>query len=732
MTTTTVPSICRVCTAHCPILVEVEGGRAVRISGDPANDLYGGYTCAKGRALPEQHANPHRLLHSMKRGADGTHRPIAAEDAIDEVAGRVAAILAEHGPRSVALYIGTNVFPYPASAAVATAWFRAIGSRMVFSSNTIDQPGKQIAVALHGGWQADEHGFETADTWLLTGTNPIVSKSAGVPAQNPLRKIHDAVAGGMQLIVIDPRRTETAQAAVLHLQPRPGEDPTILAGIIAVVIAESLHDADFVTENAEGFDALAEAVRDFTPDYVAERAGVAADDVVRAARLFAGATRGCATAGTGPSFATRGTLTEYLSLCLTTICGRYARAGDRVLRPNVLLPAYTARAQPNPPYRAWGFGEQLRVRGLGNATCGMPTAALAEEILLEGEGQVKALFCLGGNPMMAWPDQRQTRAAMDALELLVTFDPELSATSALADYVIAPPLTLETPGMTQSVEALKFYTIGLGYPRPWAQYSPAIVEPPAGHDLVEEWAFFHGLAKRMQLELQVVGFHGWGKHVESPPVFMTLDPGSEATTDDIYAALTQTARVPLDEVKRHPNGRVYDEIDEQVQPREEGNTARLQLGHPEVLAELREVRAEDHATKQIDAERPFLLIPRRAGNFLNSSGRSLQRLTRDRPYNPAFVHPDDLAALGIESGASIEIRSAHDAVLAVVEADDTLRRGVVAMTHAFGGQPDEDDRHREIGTNAGRLIAADLDFDPVSGIPRMGALPISITPDGTP
>ena len=720
-------SICRICTAHCPILVEVDGGRVTKVTGDPGNDLYEGYTCPKGRALPEQHALPSRLLHSMKRGADGVHRPIASEDAMDEVAERVSLLLAEHGPRSVALYIGTNVFPYPATAAVATAWHRAIGSRMLFSSNTIDQPGKQIATALHGGWQAGEHAFADADTWLLTGVNPVISKSVGVPAQNPLRKLRDAVARGMQLVVIDPRRTETAQAATLHLQARPGEDPAILAGIINVVIRDQLYDATFVDENADGFEALAEAVRPFTPDVVARRADVDPDDVVRAAHLFGGPKRGCATAGTGPSFATRGTLTEYLSLCLNTVCGRWARTGEPVVRPNVLLPPYTARAQPYPPYRAWGFGEQLRVRGLANATCGMPTAGLAEEILLEGEGQVKALFCLGGNPMMAFPDQRLTRAAMEKLELLVTFDPELSATSALADYVIAPKLTLETPGMTQPVEALKYYTIGLGYQRPWAQYSPAIVDPPEGSDVIEEWTFFHGLAKRMQLELTVVGFHGWGKHVESPPVFLPIDNDAPPTTDQIYEALTQTARIPLDEVKRHPGGRVFDEIQEIVAPREEGNDDRLQVGHPDMLGELADVLA---AAPQADPDHPFLLVPRRSHHFLNSSGRSLERLTRGRPYNPAYVHPADLAMLGIESGASVEIRSCHDAVLAVVEADDTLRRGVIAMTHAFGGQPDEDDRHRELGTNVSRLIPIDLDFDPVSGIPRMGALPVAISAQG--
>jgi anaerobic selenocysteine-containing dehydrogenase len=722
------PSICRLCTAFCPILVEVEDGRAIRVTGDPGNDLFHGYTCPKGRALPEQHASASRLLHSLKREADGARCPIAVERAMDEIAAKVSAIVARHGPRAVAVYLGTGTLPYPATMPAARSWLRGVGSPMFFTPGTIDQPGKSTAMALHGGWQAGEQGFDGADTYLLVGMNPVISKCHGILSQNPGRKLKDAVARGLKLIVLDPRRTETVRRAALHLQLRPGEDPALLAGIVRVVIEERLYDAEFVAENAEGLERLAEAVRGFTPDYVSERAGVPAQDVVRAARIFAGARRGCAIAGTGPSFATRGTLTEYLCLCLNTLCGRWARAGEKVPRPNVMLPAHVARAQPIPPFPAWGFGEKMRVRGLTASAAGLPTAALSDEMLLEGEGQVKVLFSVGGNPMLAWPDQRRTRAALDKLELLVAIDCELSATAELADYVIAPKLSFETPGMSHAVEGLKYYGFGLGFPRPWAQYAPRIAKPPEGSELIEEWEFFHGLARRMGIAMKLMTSFRSGPYVESPPLSFMLDDGDPPTTERILEEVTRTARVPLEEVKRHPNGRVWDEIDDRVQPRQAGNTDRLQLGDPYIMRELLELRAEDYLKRRSDDEYPFLLVSRRSNNFINSIGRSIAKLTAGRPYNPAFVHPQDLAALGIASGQGIEIRSAHDAIWAVAETDDTLRRGVVAMSQNFGGQPDEDQRYRELGSNTGRLTAVDLDYDPVSGIPRMGALPVSIAP----
>jgi anaerobic selenocysteine-containing dehydrogenase len=721
----TKPAICRLCPAHCPILVTLESGRAVEVTGDPEAPLYGGYSCPKGRALPEQHASPARLLHSLKRGAEGFAR-IASGDAIREIVERTQRIVAEHGPRSVALYIGTNALPYPASGQIASAWLRALGSRMLFTSNTIDQPGKQIAMALHGAWHAGGMAFESADAWLVVGQNPLISKSGALPMQNPGRQLSDALARGLRLIVIDPRRTETARRAHVHLQPRPGEDPALLAAMLHVIFAEGLADEAFLREHAQGVDTLRAAVAPFTPELAAARADVPASEIVRAARTFASARRAGGAAGTGPAFATRGTLSETLTLCLITVCGFWPRAGDAATRLNVLLPAWTPRAQPYAPYPARGGGEKLRVRGLENCAAGLPTAALPEEILLDGEGRVRALFCLGGNPMLAFPDQRTTQAALEKLDLLVAVDAELSATAKLAHYVIAPKLTLETPGMSQSAEALKYFGVNVGYAAPFAQYAPALVEAPAGSDLIEDWQLFYRMAQRQGLALTIVGFYGWGAHLESPLVVTKLDMQREPSTDELFEVFTRGSRVPLAQVKRFPHGHVFEDVRASVSPREPGCTARLELAAPELLAELAEVAREDWQARHATGEYAFRLIPRRSNFFVNSSGRSLPSLTRGKPWNPVHAHPDDLAALGVASGDLVRLRSPHAAALAVIEADDTLRRSVVAMTHAFGANPDEPEDPRVHGTPLGRLLRLDDAYDPISGIPRMGALPVAI------
>jgi anaerobic selenocysteine-containing dehydrogenase len=305
----------------------------------------------------------------------------------------------------------------------------------------------------------------------------------------------------MQLVVIDPRRTETARRATLHLQPRPGEDAAIVASLLHVILAEGLHDAAFCEENASGLLALRAAVAPFTPEMVASRADVPAAQLREAARVFARAGRGVATAGTGPNMSGNGTLFEYLLLCLNTLCGRWLREGERVANPGTVVPPFPAVAQAMGPWPAWGFGEKLRVRGFTNTAAGMPTTALADEILLEGDGRVRALINLGGNPVAAWPDQQKTLAAMKKLDLLVQIDIKMSATAKLAHYVIAPKHSLEMAGITLNQDYLALYGVGFGYPEAYGQYTPALTDAPEGSDLLEEWEFFYELAKRMELPL---------------------------------------------------------------------------------------------------------------------------------------------------------------------------------------------------------------------------------------
>jgi anaerobic selenocysteine-containing dehydrogenase len=465
-------------------------------------------------------------------------------------------------------------------------------------------------------------------------------------------------------------------------------------------------------------------VANFTPEYAAERCGVNADQIELAARTFASGARGCGVAGTGPNMAPHGNLTEYLLLVLNTVCGRWRREGEAVPNPGALLPRATPKAQAAPPRPAWGTGETLRSRDLGNSAAGLPTAALADEILFEGEDRIRALICVGSNPIAAWPDQLKTFEAMKKLELLVSLDMKMAATAQLADYVIAPKLSLETPGLSISSEGIEQTYVAMGYSEPYAQYSPAIVEPPAGADVIEEWEFFYGLAQRMGLPLTLYPVRPETGVLRERRNAVAVDMEIQPTTDEIFEALMEGSRIPLDELKQHPHGAIFDDERILVAAADADHEGRLDVGNEAMLTELAAIRAE--ASPATDEALKFRLISRRMPNVYNSSGRDIGELTRGKPFNPAYLHPDDLAEIGVSRGELVRIESDHSAILGIAEPAPELRRGVVSMAHCFGDVPGGDGAPREVGSNTGRLVNNEREFDPYTGIPRMSAIPVSV------
>ncbi|QUD90510.1 molybdopterin-containing oxidoreductase family protein [Phenylobacterium montanum] len=713
-------TICRACHAQCALVVEMKDGVPAKLYGDKDNPIYHGFSCIKGRELAAYHTAPSRLLKSLKRQDDGGFAPIGSQAMMDEIAARVGDLVARHGPRSVALYIGTHGYNNFASSAFANAFLKAIGSPMSFTSVTIDQPGKAISLMLHGAWLAGTPTIEHWDVLTLVGSNPIVSMNGGL-GMNPARQLHQARQRGMKLVVIDPRRTDCAAQADVHLAVRPGEDPAVLAAIARELIASGRFDRDFVEAEADGLQRLSEQLSPFTPEFAAARADVDPDAIRRAALIIGEARRGAFSAGTGPNMAGRGNLTEYLVKTLMTLKGFWRRAGEEVANPGVLIkPAPAIAASPGPA-KAWDLGERLRVRGLAQCAAGLPTAGLAEEILTPGEGQVRALFVLGGNPVLAWPDQFRTVEAMKALDLLVTFDPHLSATGKLAHYVVAPTLPLEVCSPTALNEMLGNFGPGWGFQRPYAQWAEPLMASPEGSDVLEEWEVFHGLAARLGKPLTIASVSLLDP-AEAAAQATTVAPGEPLDSERVWAMLLKGAPVPFEDVRRATEGRLFERPRTLVAKKPEGWTGRLQIGAAPMMDELAAIAAEAPA----DDPFPYRLISRRLRDVLNSCWHEMDSLKRAQATNPAYIHPEDMAALGLAAGDIVEIESAYAAIRGVVEPAPDVRRGCLAMTHAWGAAPGEDDDPRIAGANTGRLTPVDRDFDPYSGIPRMSAIPVRL------
>jgi anaerobic selenocysteine-containing dehydrogenase len=469
---------------------------------------------------------------------------------------------------------------------------------------------------------------------------------------------------------------------------------------------------------------LTAALAPFTPEMVASRADVPEGQLMEAAQLLGTARRGGAGSGTGAAMSSPGALVPYLLLCLMSVRGFWAREGDRVDKPNVLLPPVQARAQAFPPYPAL-TGRRLRVRGLERSVAGLPTGALAEEILMPGPGQIRALFNIGGSPATAWPDQRLAKKALEDLDLFVTTDVEYSPTARLADYVVATKLALETPGTTQGTEAIKYFHFGYGFALPYANYTPAVVDPPPGADVIEDWQLYYRIAQRLHLPLNLVNLYGVpGGYLEAPTETVALDMDSEPTTDELLELMCRGSRVSLAEVKRYPHGHVFEELlDLRVEPPEAGNVARLDVANGTAMADL---AACAQTRVAVSAERPMLLIPRRENRVMNTYGRTVPGMLGNRTYNPAFMNPEDLEALGCQAGDIVDISSEHDTIVGVVESDPDLRRGLVSMSHSFGGNPGEKEDAKVDGANTNRLLRNDSRYDPITGQPAMGAIAVSV------
>ena len=718
MTTKKVKTYCRFCHAYCPMEATVEDNRLIAIEPDTSNEIYGGYTCIKGRQLAEQIYHPSRLQQSQKRKPDGSFEAIGSEQAMDEIAEKLQAILAKYGPRSIASYNGTYSYQNSAAQPVARAFHDAIGSPSFYTSVTIDQPAKvAIGPARMGWWNAGSHMWCDADVAMIIGNNTLVSHYSipgGIPSFSPFSALREGKKRGVKVICIDPRETEVAARSDLHLQVKPGQDAALLASIIQVIIAEELYDKDFCIQHTRGLEELDVATRPFTPELVALAADITADQIREAARLFGAGPRGSAVTGTGPEMGPHPNLLQHLVQALNAICGRHYREGERLPNPGVLTPPAERRAQATSPQPQWlsegtrsrvspDIGEMFVLSPYGPQG-EMPTAAITDEMLLPGDGQIKALICVGGNPLLAWPDQEKTLAALSGLDLLVCIDIKLGATVELADYVLAPKICLEREDVTLLTD--------IWHDQAYSHYTPSVVE--AEGDKIEEWEFYWGVGRRMGLAMSL----------ENGPI----DTDQKPTKFDLLNTITAGSRVPLEQIRQSNGGTVFPGLDVIIEAADPATQGHLDLFPAGVDDEL----AAAYRDMQVTASNEYshLLVSRRMKNTYNSTGPELSLLKSKGTTNPAFIHPQDLAAMGINDGEVIEVYSAHGRIPAVAAASDDIKSGVISMSHCWGGSPDPasdcDARVREMGSNTNRLIDNRQQAEKYSGMPRQSTIPVAI------
>jgi anaerobic selenocysteine-containing dehydrogenase len=699
-------TFCRFCHANCAMLVDVEHGRATAVRGDPEDPMFGGYTCIKGRQLAEAHNSPERLRACQVRQVDGAFAPVSTEAALDEIATRLRSIIDKHGPHAVAIYGGTYAFQNSAGVGAIAAFACGLGTRNIYTSVTLDQPAKVYTTLRYGYWEGGMHSFDTADVCFMIGNNPIVSHYAppgSLPPFSPSRRLRDAIKNGLKLIVADPRESDVAKLADIYLPVLPGEDPALLAGILNVVLREGLHDHNFCGAHVDGLDALIAAVAPFTPEVAAARAGVAAEELIKAARMFATASRGVVSTGTGPEMAGNGTLTAYLVTALNIVCARFCQAGELSSIPRVFTAASPRRAQVGAPIQMYGKGfPASRFRGLTHLGFEMPCNVLADEMLTPGEGQVRALISIGGNPIVAFPDQDKMTRALDGLDLLVSVDVRMAQTAKRSDIILAPRMCLERDDITNLSE--------WWYEVPYARYTPAIAEAPG--DLIDEYAMLWGLAKRL----------GFGMPLAGGPCPMEELPEKATFLDLMTAGCPATPSDVRDDTAHDNKAIVYPDRHPVVGPSDPDVARRFDLTAGDMPRALDRYRTADTARDGF----AYRMVSRRTRHRFNSTGGHLPALKAKASTNPAHINPDDLERLGIADGALIRIESAVGWVNAIASASLEMRAGIISMAHAFGDIGEDADKISEIGASTNRLVSETVDYDPITGQSLQSAIPVRI------
>jgi anaerobic selenocysteine-containing dehydrogenase len=682
-----------------------EDGRLQTVRGDRESPLTDGFACIRGLQAVEGMYQDGRILRPLKRQPDGSFEEIALETALDEIAAKLGGILDESGGESVAVFKGTQVWKNVTGHLMLNAFLGAIGSTRLFTTITIDQSCKQVTMRRMGYWNAGKPRLQDCDVMMLFGGNPLVSVAVTNFTYDPVKRLKTALKRGMKLIAIDPRRTETAANAHLHLQCRPGEDVTIAAGMIRMILAEGWHDAAFCERHVLDLDRLRAAVAPFTPEHVAARAGIDPEQLRAATEMFArDSHKGIAVCGTGPSMSPRSNLADHMVECLNVICGRFYREGDRIPNPGVQNKRRDYVAQVVAPFREWETSAKTG-SGHGALFGELMSGVLADEILRDDPGRIRAMFVNGANPAVALPDQNKAIRALKSLDLLVAVEPFMTATAKLCDYILPPRLmferadTVPTPHYEPLIDA------------PFAQYVPPAVEPPAGSEVVDDWYPYWAICSRLGIPFPFMG--------------EALDLTRAPSTDDLLALVLKESQVPFEEIKRHPGGKLFDVPPAIVQPPVSDDTPRFDVIPDDVAEELAEVAAE---FGPVDPPGPFthLLTVRRLRGIMNSLGIIQEELRRRHPYNDANLHPDDMAALALEDGAHVEIASDAGAIVAIATADATVRPGTLSMSHCWGGLPEENLPFEAMGVSTNLLVRTDRFVEKINAMPRFSSIPVSI------
>jgi anaerobic selenocysteine-containing dehydrogenase len=709
-------TFCRICEAHCGMVATVEDDRITKLRPDPDHPLSKGYACPKGIAMLDVQNDPDRVVHPLKKGPDGEFHRVSWDEALDDIGERLRAIIGRHGKKSVGWYMGNpGAFSY-SHPLWSKGFVDGLGSPHYYTAGSQDVNNRFAASALLYGTPllVPIPDLNRTRFLFMVGANPMVSHGSVLTAPRIREQLHEIVNRGGRVVVVDPRRSETARQFE-HVAVTPDTDAWLLLSMLNVIFAEGLANGDFLAEHTEGADALAEMAREFAPEDSADRTGVPAETVRDLARAMA-APGSAAYGRTGSCLGRFGTLVAFLIDALNAATGNLDSPGGAVFgRPAIALDDVGEKA---------GLASYGKVRsrfgGFPDVIGNLPASLLPREITTPGELQIRAFFVSAGNPVLSVPDGDALEEALDDLELCVSLDFYVNETNRHADYILPSPTFYERDDMPLAF--LGFYTT------PFIQYTEPVV-PPAGESR-EEWEVIDEIAKRIGIvpfSVKAVRLLGRLPGMRPKPrrvAELLLRTGSEG---DLFGL--RRGGLTIEKVAREPHGIVLaDEIPTGVlREKVRNRSGRVQLAPEAIVAEVRRLSAANGA----DPGFPLRLIGLRELRSHNSWMHNSPLLMRGGRVHALRVHPRDADEHGLVDGGEARLASKSGSVVVPVKVTDEMTPGVVALPHGWGHKGGWNVANEAGGVNVNLLASSDPDdLEPLAGMAFLNGIPVRLEPVG--
>lgn len=703
---------CRICEPLCGMVATVENGEVTKMRPDADHPLSKGFACPKGIAMTEVQNDPDRVLHPLRRNAAGELEQVSWDAALTEIAERLGRVRDARGGGAVAWYMGNpGAFSY-SHPIWAKGFMDAIGSPHFYTASSQDVSNRFAASSLLYGspYLLPIPDLARTDFLLVVGANPIVSHGSVMSAPRVRDQLHAITGRGGRVVVVDPRRSETARAFE-HLPLRPDSDAWMLLSLLAVIFEEGLEDSAALTEQADGAAELRRLCAPHTPEATGARTGIRAEGLRALARDLAGADSAAIYGRTGSCLGRRGTLVSFLLDAVSLATGNLDRPGGSIFGTSPVPFDEVAERIGVAGYDL----RRSRVGDLPEVLGSLPATVMAKEITTPGEGQVRAMFISSGNPVLSVPNGEELEASFEELDLLVSIDLYVTETNRRADFVLPATTFLEREDIP-----LPFVSL---FTTPFINMTEAVVEP-AG-EARQEWEIIDDLSRRIGVVpsssrlARIVGRAG----IRLSPrrlVDLLLRTGPKG---DLFGL--RRGGLSLKKLAASPHGIVLaDELETGTfLKRIRHSSKRVRLDPPQILEEV----ARLEASGPPDERFPLSLIGLRELRSHNSWMHNAEPLMRGGRRHLARVHPEDAAAAGIEDEGRCRISSADGEIEIEVKVTDEVMPGTVAVPHGWGHRGGWRVANAAGGVNVNVLSSSDpADLEPLAGMAFLNGIPIRL------